>query len=468
MLRLTVALMLLVSGVGAPPAVRADVSPDARCKDRKGLATGVASLGLLKAFTGNTKKPNTAKLATDLSKAHSKLTKGFTKAEYTGRGVAQGCETSGAVATLRSRVDAFVSEIVASFPLDYRHDVNWLCRPGLAQDECLTAGLDATAVLADNSFELQPHQAGQNPEVDCFYVYPTVDLSLVPANHTDFSDRAPMRDPLLSQAARFNRVCRIFAPLYRQVTLGTFASPNAQVFLDVAFRDVDAAFSRYLEDFGADRNFIIMGHSQGTFMLTRLIQERIDPSPELRSRLVAALLIGGSVFVPDGQLVGGSFQNIPLCAAVAETGCVVAYRTYAEGYEPAGGSNIVSPAGTDTACTNPAAPAGGASLFEAALFPTMVHQPLFAVASFPPGVSTPFVSYPAFYEGECVRDADNRSYLEIRVRPGPGDVRTNPVNWNALALNPSFLGTHILDYNFAMADLLDLVEAKIAATSGPS
>ena len=88
------------------------------------------------------------------------------------------------------------------------------------------------------------------------------------------------------------------------------------------------------------------------------------------------------------------------------------------------------------------------------------------MASFPPGLTTAFASYPTFYEGECVRDADNRSYLEIRVRPGPGDVRTNPVNFNALALNPALLGTHILDYNFAMADLLALTEAKIAAMSG--
>jgi hypothetical protein len=461
MLHRGVALALLV--VSGALNVQAGVEPAAGCKDKKAVATGQAGLGLLKAFTGNTKKPNVAKLAVDLSKAQSKLTKAFTKAEFTPQGQPQGCETLGDVAALQATAEAFVADIVASFPLDYRHDVNWLCRPGLAQDQCAAAALDATEVLSDNSFQAAPHQGGQDQTVDCFYVYPTVDLSFQPGNHTDFSDLDPMLDPLLSQVARFNGVCRIFAPLYRQVTLGTFGSVEEAALMDFAFRDVDAAFSRYLEEVGEDRNFIIVGHSQGTFMLTRLIQERIDPSAELRSRLVAAVLIGGSVFVPDGQLVGGSFQSIPLCTTADETGCVLAYRTYAEGFEPAGGSNIVSPAGTDTACTNPAALGGGAAQLEAALFPTVVHQALFAVATFPAGVTTPFVSYPAFYEGECVRDADNRSYLEIRVRPGPGDVRTNPVNLNAVALHPAILGTHILDYNFAMGDLLDVMAAKVAA-----
>ena len=461
-LAVVLALSLLSVAV-TPRGARAGVAPDARCKDKKAVATGVAGLGTLKAFTANTKTPNVAKLAADLSKARSKLTKGFTKAEFNPQGVAQGCETTGDVAALQTDVDAFVDDIIASFPLDYRHDVNWLCRPGLAQDQCEAAGLDATEILPDNSFQSAPFQDGPDPGVDCFYAYPTVDLSLQPGNHTDFSDITPMLDPLISQVARFRGLCRIFAPLYRQVTLGTFGSPVSAALQDFAYRDVNTAFSRYLENFAGSRNFIIMGHSQGTFMLTRLIQERIDPSPALRSRLVAALLIGGSVFVPDGQTVGGSFQNIPLCTTAAQTGCVVAYRTYAEGHAPAGGSNIQSPPGTDTACTNPAALGGGAAMFAATLFPKVVHQPLFNVASFPPGISTPFVSYPTFYEGECVRDADNRHYLEIRVRPGPGDVRTNPVNFNALALNPSILGTHILDYNFAMADLLALTEAKIAA-----
>jgi hypothetical protein len=79
-----------------------------------------------------------------------------------------------------------------------------------------------------------------------------------------------------------------------------------------------------------------------------------------------------------------------------------------------------------------------------------------------PGYDTKFSLYESFYAGECVKDADNASYLEIRVRPGPGDLRTNPILFVHPALDPSFLGTHILDWSFPLGDLIDLVETKAA------
>jgi hypothetical protein len=184
----------------------------------------------------------------------------------------------------------------------------------------------------------------------------------------------------------------------------------------------------------------------------------------LRARLIAALLIGGSVTVPDGKRVGGSFANLPLCAAAAETGCVIAYRTYAAGFPPAAGSNVVGPEGMDTACTNPAALGGGKGLFKAAYLPLMVNNPAFDVNPVPnPAITTPFALYRGFYSGECVKDDRNRSYLEISVTPGPGDLRMNVVPFDHVLFTPSFLGTHVVDYNFAVGDLIDLVEEKAAA-----
>jgi hypothetical protein len=66
-------------------------------------------------------------------------------------------------------------------------------------------------------------------------------------------------------------------------------------------------------------------------------------------------------------------------------------------------------------------------------------------------------------EGECVKDDRNRSYLEISVTPGPGDLRMNVVPFDHVLFTPSFLGTHVVDYNFAVGDLIDLVEEKAAA-----
>jgi len=351
--------------------------------------------------------------------------------------------------------------VPAPCPLDYTDDSYWLCRPGLASDQCFTNSLDTTEILPDLSTVVEPHTGDPNQPYDCFYVYPTVDLFGPVGNHTNHTDVSLELDPLLSQAARLNDSCRVFAPLYRQITLQTFPQPDADLYLELAYRDVKAAWDEYLANYNQGRDVVILGHSQGTFMLTRLMQEEVDPSPALRSQLIVALLIGGGVYVPDNQVIGGTFQNLPLCTSDAEVGCVIAYRTYAEGYAPTQSSNTIGPPGADTACTNPAALAGGEGSL-VAYFDDVTNQPLFQVNP-PANLGTDFIKMADFYTGECVRDADNHSYLEIRARPEVGDLRTDPINYGHVALAPSFLGTHILDYSFATENLVDLVETKAAA-----
>src|SRR5262249_52893971 len=74
----------------------------------------------------------------------------------------------------------------------YANDRLWLCRPDLPNDRC-HADLTATEIHPDGSRTIVPHQPAAAPAVDCFYVYPTVDLGLTPANHTDFENIEPMR-----------------------------------------------------------------------------------------------------------------------------------------------------------------------------------------------------------------------------------------------------------------------------------
>jgi hypothetical protein len=353
-------------------------------------------------------------------------------------------------------------------PLPYGADASWLCRPGMANNQCLATGaLDATVVNPDLSTATELESGAEDHPYDCFYVYPTVDLTGPVGNHLDVTDPTYVSftlDPLLSQAARFNGQCRIFAPHYRQITFGTFGTPNAAQYLAIAYRDVLDAWRLYLKYQNGGRNVVVMGHSQGTFMTTQLMQQEFDPSPALRARLIAALLIGGSVTVPQGGTIGGTFQNIPLCTSNAETGCVIAYRSYAAGFPPASGSNDIGGPTMDVACTNPAALGQGSTsgAFIGTYFPTHTNDPLFQVAP-NPGFPTPFVKFPSFYSGRCVQDLTGHSYLEVSVTPGPGDMRTNPIPFTNPVLSPSLLGTHILDYNWTQEDLLGLVATKAAA-----
>jgi hypothetical protein len=110
-LLLTAALVLLDPSQLVLAAEQAAV-----CKDKKGKAVGVYALGVLKAFGRNTKAPNTAKLAGDLSKAQVRISKGFTRAEFSGYYGSLGCETTGDVGAMEAKTNAFVADVLDEIP----------------------------------------------------------------------------------------------------------------------------------------------------------------------------------------------------------------------------------------------------------------------------------------------------------------------------------------------------------------
>jgi hypothetical protein len=109
---LAVALSMFVV-VGAP--VQAGVDPFDVCKEKKAKATGKNAADLLKAYGKNEKKPNATKLSADISKAQSKFTKGFAKAE------ARSCLTSGDADTIGPKVQAFLLDVLASLARGEHH-----------------------------------------------------------------------------------------------------------------------------------------------------------------------------------------------------------------------------------------------------------------------------------------------------------------------------------------------------------
>src|ERR1700753_2145155 len=95
----------------------------------------------------------------------------------------------------------------------------WLCRPGHAHDPC-TPGLKTTRTSPTGATlgTFTPSTLRGRP-VDCFYVYPTVSDQQTPlaTKHIDPEERSIA----LYQAARYSSLCRVFAPMYRQVTLAS-------------------------------------------------------------------------------------------------------------------------------------------------------------------------------------------------------------------------------------------------------
>jgi len=80
------------------------------CKDKKSRDIGKHTLALAQAFGRNAKTPNGGKLVSDISKARSKLTRRFTRAEFTGTGVSRDCLTTGDVGTVEDKAELVVED----------------------------------------------------------------------------------------------------------------------------------------------------------------------------------------------------------------------------------------------------------------------------------------------------------------------------------------------------------------------
>jgi hypothetical protein len=90
---------------------------------------------------------------------------------------------------------------------------------------------------------------------------------------------------------------------------------------DLAYGDVLAAWRDYLAHWNRGRGVVLVGHSQGAFMLERLLRDRYG---SIKHLLVSALLLGGDVAVGGDEC----FAGVPACRALGQTGCIVAYSTW--------------------------------------------------------------------------------------------------------------------------------------------
>jgi len=110
--RVIVLVLLVAIAFATGVIVEAGVAPANLCKDRKAKETGRYALSLTKAFGRNGKMPNLARLASDLSSAQSKITRGFTRGEFTGSGVPKGCVTTGDVIEMQAKADSLAEDVI--------------------------------------------------------------------------------------------------------------------------------------------------------------------------------------------------------------------------------------------------------------------------------------------------------------------------------------------------------------------
>jgi hypothetical protein len=341
----------------------------------------------------------------------------------------------------------------------------WLCRPGIAANPCAD-NLNTTVVDANGAAPVQPASPIANAPVDCFFVYPTV--SRQKTLNSDLTIEPEERAVAVEQAAQFSRVCRVYAPMYPQLTLQAIADPSnisAQA-AQWALAGVESAFHDYMAHYNGGRPIVFIGHSQGAAMLIAMLKAEVDDNPDLRRLLLSALLMGGNVTVPVGKSIGGDFANIPACASSSQTRCVVAYSSFDKtppadalfGRVDSGfhtfpqGANVP----LQVLCVNPAAPGGGTG-------PLLTYVPtdrlafFFGKGALGINAKTPFVSYPNEFSAHCV-SSGGATWLQIDRTGGPSDRRPDI----SVAAAPAW-GLHAADIPIALGNLVDLVRSEAAA-----
>ena len=346
--------------------------------------------------------------------------------------------------------------VLAFLPATASAKVSWLCAPGVKKNPC-TPSLETTVFSSyGNQLRVETPKVARKPKVDCFYVYPTVSNQ-----NGDVATKAAapeIRSIALFQAARFSQVCRVFAPLYRQVTVQGLQRNVSAAQRAIGDKDVLEAWKLYLARYNKGRGVVLIGHSQGSFRLTTLIRRQIDKRSAVRRKLLSAILLGGNVTVRTGSDRGGSFQNVPACRTSSQLGCVVAFSTFNQTPPADSLFGRTSDPNLQVLCTNPAMLVAGTSDLDS-IEPTTPYAPGYIAAGiqllhFPlPKASTPWIEATAAFSGECSTEG-GASVLRITSKEGTPVPDPSPTpGW----------GLHLLDANVAMGDLLRLVREQTTA-----
>ena len=214
---------------------------------------------------------------------------------------------------------AAFSPLPAEGAPDYAKPSAWLSRPDLADDP--------------SRWTAPGFPSSADPRVAVFYIPPTTYLGRTQWN-------APIDDPeanfrlrlfAASQASAFNGVGAIWAPRYRQASIGAFLinGANPEKALEFAYADVLRAWDAFVAQVPATQPILLVGHSQGSLHLVHLLRDRIAGRPVAR-RIVAAYAVGWPISIAADLPALG----LPACAAAGQAGCILSWQSFAEPADP--------------------------------------------------------------------------------------------------------------------------------------
>ena len=324
----------------------------------------------------------------------------------------------------------------------------WLCRPGQANDPC-TESLATTVIGSNGSRHIVDLEPAADPPIDCFYLYPNVTHQTT--NNANLFVEPQETAIAELEASPFSQDCRVFAPMYRESTghAPTGAATRAR---QIAYDSVLNAWRDYLTHYNDGRGVVLIGHSEGSSLLSELVANQVDKSPQVRQQLVSSILTG--LDYPVGPCL-----TLCPCKTSNEIHCLVDYNAYA-GEPPSSAQfgHLPEQDGkpVEDICTNPANLVGGDGTLDSMYRTRLPTQDVAGstsegiLATPIPSVSTPWIEYERGYSGSCVTNAGNHVLVVQASRQVPG-LRSFP---------DAAFGLHVDDPNLAMGNLVRLVRSQ--------
>ncbi|NQX95508.1 MAG: DUF3089 domain-containing protein, partial [Erythrobacter sp.] len=300
------------------------------------------------------------------------------------------------------------AEFTPQEPLEvsaYEDPALWISRPGIgitdpARWQPAFAPVPASGEAPEGEeaspIEGKAGAAPDAPDFAVFFIHPTSYLSRTSWNapigeNTDAEADRIARIYVRGMASPFNAASEIWAPRYRQATMGAFLTDQAEATqaIEAAYADVREAYRFFVSSLDDDTPVVLAGHSQGSLHLLRLLREEVMPGP-MAERLVAAYAVGWPVSV-DHDLPA---MGLPACATAAQTQCLISWSSFAEPADPSAVietyANSVGFDGTKRGtsqilCTNPITGAFGGAADESANLGTLVPDDSISNGELVPG-----------------------------------------------------------------------------------
>ena len=188
---------------------------------------------------------------------------------------------------------------------------------------------------------------GEDKDADLFLICPTVDTNdEFNMSLKDEQTKETFVGALNMERGIYEESARMYAPFYRQAAMKVYAleEDEREPYLSLAYEDVSAAFSWYLENENQGRPIILAGFSQGADMCYRLLEEHFGDAA-LREQLVAVYAIGW----PCTEEMARAYPQIRPAAAADDVGVVVSFDCEATDLA----ETFINPAGQRAYAINP-------------------------------------------------------------------------------------------------------------------